>query len=191
MRTTEARIETERPSRYLSQLCRHTNQMRRRHHSHDGGGAPPEVQHVEWSDTDGTIVLNLGRCFVQATSGTLTLRIEATSEEDLLRIQDLVTKRVEGFGRRDNLKVNWQTPTDEPGEANPAPAGTVARGRRLRGTIALVVLGAVALAVHLGLGGALMAGWEWTGWVANLVLALVLVKVVALVVIGWRRRHPS
>jgi len=41
MLTAEARIETDRPSRYLAQLCRHAGQMsrpmRHRPHSHDGG----------------------------------------------------------------------------------------------------------------------------------------------------------
>lgn len=57
MLTAEARIQTERPSRYLVQLCRH-----------------------------------------------------ADSEENLQRIQSLITRNLERFGRRDHLNVNWQRP---------------------------------------------------------------------------------
>ena len=57
MLTAEAQVETERPGRYLVQLCRHASQMgqhlRQRPRTHDGGDVPPEVQHVEWSDTYG------------------------------------------------------------------------------------------------------------------------------------------
>lgn len=112
MLTAEARIVTERPSRYLVQLCRHANSMGHRILRSHAGRAPvrPDVQHVEWSDTDGTITLSSGRCTVQAGPDTLTVRVEATSEEDLQRIQELIARNLERFGRRDHLKVRWQRP---------------------------------------------------------------------------------
>jgi hypothetical protein len=56
MLTAEARVRTERPSRYVKQLCRHASRMGR-HASRMGGhvGGPPAVQHAEWSPTYGTV----------------------------------------------------------------------------------------------------------------------------------------
>jgi hypothetical protein len=114
MLTAEARIDTDRPGRYLAQLCRHAGQMgghmRHRPRTHDGGDAPPEVQHVECSDTYGIISLNWGTWTMQASPDTLTVRAEAADEENLRRIQDLVTARLGKFGRRDHLTVIWQRP---------------------------------------------------------------------------------
>ena len=41
---------------------------------------------------------------------TLTVRAEAASEESLQRVQDLITRNLERFGRREHLTVNWQRP---------------------------------------------------------------------------------
>jgi len=80
MPTAEAQIHTPRASRYLAQLCRHASQMgrpmRHRLRTHDRGDAPPEVQHVEWSDTYGIVSLTWGQWTMQATPDTLTLRAE-------------------------------------------------------------------------------------------------------------------
>ena len=114
MPTAEAQIRTDRASRYLAQLCRHASQMgrpmRHRLRAHDRGEAPPEVQHVEWSDTYGIVSLTWGQWTMQATPDTLTLRAEAADEDNLRRIQDLVAGRLGRFGRRDHLAVNWQQP---------------------------------------------------------------------------------
>ena len=114
MPTSEAHVRTERPSRYLVQLCRHIDQMGRnllrRPRSHFAGAAhaPPEVQNVEWSETHGTVNFGWGRCTMRAAPDMLTLRAEATDEEGLQRIQDLVAGRLERIGRRDQLTVSWQ-----------------------------------------------------------------------------------
>jgi hypothetical protein len=47
---------------------------------------------------------------MHAAAGTLTLRAEADSEENLRRIQDLLTARLEKIGKRVHLTVNWQPP---------------------------------------------------------------------------------
>ena len=120
MLTAEARVQTEHPARYLVQLCQHASKMgghlRHRPRSHGGGDGPLEIQHAEWSDTDGTVTLSWGQWTMRATPGTLTLRAEAGSEENLRRIQDLVTARLEKIGRRDHLTVSWQ-PTEAPAAA--------------------------------------------------------------------------
>ena len=113
MPTAQAIIETENPARYLARLGEHASQMGRRlrHHRprhHDGGEAPPQVQHAEWSGTDGIVRLNWGQWTMQAVPGALRLRAEAGNEADLRRIQDLITARLERFGTREQLKVTWQ-----------------------------------------------------------------------------------
>jgi hypothetical protein len=58
---------------------------------------------------------------MHAGPGTLTVRAEAASEESLQRVQDLITRNLERFGRRENLKVNWRrtgTPTAQSGETS-------------------------------------------------------------------------
>ncbi len=131
MLTAEARVETERPSRYLVQLCRHfTHQgqhLRHRRRTHLAGDAQarPEAQvHVEWSETHGIVDFGWGPCTMQANPDTLTLRAEATDEEHLQRVQELVTGHLDRFSRRDHLSVNWQRP--EAPQFSPAkPLGDV------------------------------------------------------------------
>jgi hypothetical protein len=114
MPTAEAQILTDRASRYLAQLCRHASQMgrpmRHRPRAHDRGDPPPEVKHVEWSDTYGIVSMSWGQWTMQATPDTLTVRAEAADEDSLRRIQDLVAERLGRFGRRDHLTVSWQQP---------------------------------------------------------------------------------
>jgi hypothetical protein len=126
MLSAEAQVQTEKPGRYLAQFCRHASQvggrLRHRPRSHGGGGTGPEMRHVEWSETKGSLVLDWGRCTLQAAPGTLTVRAEAADEENLTRIQDLVTERLEAFGRRDHLTVAWrQAPV--PGTAGDQAGG--------------------------------------------------------------------
>lgn len=114
MLIAEAQVETEQPSRYLVRLCKHASQMGRRlHHrprTHAGGQTPPEVQHVEWSGNYGIVRLSWGQWTMRATSGTLTVRAEAADQANLRRIQDLVGGRLENFGRRERVTVNWHPP---------------------------------------------------------------------------------
>ena len=112
MLTAEARIQTEQPSRYLVQLCRHASAINHKIlRLHAGKGQiSPEIKDIEWSDTHGTLTFSWGRCTMQAAPGTLTVRAEAADEENLQRTQDLITRNLERFGRRDHLKVTWQRP---------------------------------------------------------------------------------
>jgi hypothetical protein len=111
MPTAEAQVDTERANRYLAQLCRHFSNLRRhesRRHA-DEAQARPDVQvHVEWSETQGTVTFDWGRCTMQADPDALKLRAEADDEDNLQRVQDLVGEHVERFGARDQLKVSWK-----------------------------------------------------------------------------------
>ena len=112
MLAAEAQVKTEDSSRYLVQLCRHAQQVHRMRHrprNHGGDGQPPpKVQHVECSETSGMISFGWGRCTMQATPGTLTLRAEAADDESLQRVQDIVARDIERFGKRNQLTVSWQ-----------------------------------------------------------------------------------
>lgn len=127
MLTTEAHIQTNDPSRYLVQLCRHAQLAHRiphrRRSSHDGGDAQPpsKVQHVEWSQTRGTVDFGWAKCTMQATPGTLILRTEAADEDNLRRVQAIVAADIERFGTRDHLTVNWQRPASP--ATQPSDAG--------------------------------------------------------------------
>lgn len=114
MLTIEARIETGRASRYLTQLCKHATSMngahghRARSHLH---GAPERsaVQvEADWTDTSATLTFTPGgRCNLSADATTLTVHIDASDEDSLQRIQDIITNDLERFGQRDHLSVRW------------------------------------------------------------------------------------
>ncbi|MGF7234571.1 MAG: DUF2218 domain-containing protein [Frankia sp.] len=113
MLIVETQIETERPSRYLVRFCKHAASMgghrhRPRMHLADAI-ARREVQvHADWSDTHGVVTFtSWGQCTITANADTLTLRVEATDEENLRKIQDIIAKDFDRFGRRDGLTVNW------------------------------------------------------------------------------------
>lgn len=188
MPSAEARIATDRASRYLVQLCRHTDTMRRMRHrppAAHGGRQMPEVRHVEWSDTHGTVRFAEGQWILDAASDALTLYVEADDREALQRLQNGITTRLEKIGRRDGLTVTWQHPPTPPaspsGEA-PSAGGAPKSGKgKLRGatkTIGLLTVGALVVALHLGVAGAALTASAWTDWAAGGVLALIALKVV-------------
>ncbi|MFF0087623.1 DUF2218 domain-containing protein [Streptomyces canus] len=208
MPTAEAHVETERPSRYLVQLCKHFDNKGRhlgghRPRSHGGGDARasagthmtaeirPEQIHVEWTDTHGTVSLPWGTCTLQAAPGELVLRAQSPDEESLRRLQDLVTTHVTRFSRRDPLKVDWQrseatSETDGPAHP-PHPQDAVRRRRPGWSGVAAAAAVAAVVAVHLGLGGAVLAGTRWTGWVVGLVVTAVVVKLGVVGTLAVRR----
>jgi hypothetical protein len=111
----EADIRTEHAARYLARLCGHAAKMgtagRRPGHRprfHARGGTPPEVRQVDCSGAEGTVSLNWGRWTVRASPGLLAVRAEAADEDSLRRIQDLLAARLQKFGRREGLTVNWR-----------------------------------------------------------------------------------
>ena len=157
MLSAEARVETERSSRYLVQLCRHFNDEAQAH--------PEEQVHVEWSDDRGVASFGWGRCTLRAAPGALTLRAEAPDEENLQRVQHLVADHLERFGRRDHLTVTW-TPPSYPDSNGDTGVG-IGRGSRTSRPrwvkvfgIILVKFGIIALVLVLfrGLWSPLVAG---------------------------------
>jgi hypothetical protein len=117
MLTTEAVIVTDHAEQYLARLGKHMSKLGdagrgHRLRAHGGGDAshhvPPRVEHTEWSATSGTVRLDWGGWTAEADPRTLRLRAEAADEASLRRIQDMLTTRLEKFGRREHLTVTWQ-----------------------------------------------------------------------------------
>ncbi|HET6635677.1 MAG TPA: DUF2218 domain-containing protein [Streptomyces sp.] len=199
MLTAEATVPTTRAHRYLNQLCRHAVQMR--HHmpttptAHGDTQTVPKVRRAESSETEGTIEFDAGTCHLRATQDALLLRLEAQDDHGLRLLRDGLTTRLEKIGRRDSLTVDWQG--SDP-QAMSRETTTRTPSRRGRGqVIGLVAVGILVVAVHLGLGGALLESSQWAGWAADLVLAVVVLKLLVIaghVVLGrWalRRRRSS
>ena len=119
------RVETDRASRHLIEVCKHASKMQTHFHQMRSHGAaqhnPPEIQHVEWSDVDGLIRLRWGRCTLRATADALILRVEAPDQESLRQLRDFIAHRIETIGSRDRLDVRWQgseKAETEPGQTN-------------------------------------------------------------------------
>ena len=112
MQTVEAIIKTADPDRYLTRLRDHATKMGthrgHRPRRHGIGSLPPEIQHTEWSGASGTVTMNWGQWTVRGGQGMLTLRAEAADAVNLKRIQDMLTTRLENFGRRERLTVTWE-----------------------------------------------------------------------------------
>jgi hypothetical protein len=116
MPASQARVATGRAGRYLTQLCQHTGQLSklghhalsRRHGNDDGDGGPaPLPRHTDMSGADGVIDFDGGRCTLHATGEGLELNAEAGDQQQLDRIQEAITGRLERIGRRDSLTVIW------------------------------------------------------------------------------------
>jgi hypothetical protein len=138
-----------------------------------------------------------GRCSLEATPEILEVRVEATDEDGLRRIQEGIRGRLETIGSQDRLQVTWEAPLalttvrDQDGGTSEPAAGPAGRGRSLRnwllgGAGALLVVGHHGLGIVLGIVGlgaigAALAGGRLTGWTgtaADILLALIVLKVV-------------
>lgn len=80
------------------------------------------MRRTECSGTEGTVSLNWGQWTMRAIPGLLVIRAEAADEDSLRRIQDLLTARLQKFGRREHLAVTWRP-------SAPAAAGPEAEAR--------------------------------------------------------------
>jgi hypothetical protein len=194
-----ATVATSRPSRYLTQLCRHVEQLSRHahHRPHLQRGNPEHTPpgadaRVTWSDTAGAIDLGWGRCTLTADDNALVLHAEAHDDADLQRLQALLSARLQQFGRRDHLTVTWQPiPTPVPAAASDRSQDKTGAGRRrsARGTVALVAVGVLVVGLHVALGAAAIATPRWTSPALDVVLAVVVVKLLVSVVLARRNVH--
>jgi cytochrome P450 len=114
MFSAEARIRTDRASRYLTQLCRHTAHISGRHRGEGAATATP--RRAECSDTNGLIEFARGRCTLRATGEELVLLAEADDQQQLRLMQDAIATRVQRIGRRDQLSLTWRPGSAAPGQ---------------------------------------------------------------------------
>lgn len=91
MQVAEARVSTDQPGRYLSQLCKHFAHK-----------LPVELQ-----ETTGNIPFSFGTCHLRAEAGTLILRCEAPDSESLNRLCDVIANHLVRFAWREPPEVNW------------------------------------------------------------------------------------
>ncbi len=61
--------------------------------------------HADHSGDTGTATMNWGQLTLQATSGELTVRADAASQDDLQRILDMTASRRQTFARRERLDI--------------------------------------------------------------------------------------
>lgn len=115
MLTSEARVRTDRASRYLTQLSDHGSKMRlaafhhrRDHQAHAAGDGPASVQRAQSDGTEGVIDFGWGRCTLVATADELVLTIQAEDQSGLRRIEEGIAARLQRIGRRDRLTVIWR-----------------------------------------------------------------------------------
>ncbi|MEV0729439.1 DUF2218 domain-containing protein [Polymorphospora sp. NPDC050346] len=94
MLSSEARIVTDRPGRYLTQLCRHF----------------AHKITTEWTDERGFADFGFGTCTLLAEDGALVLRAEGADEPGLSRVEYVVGDHLERFAARDGLTAHWSRP---------------------------------------------------------------------------------
>ena len=135
MLTAEARVETDRPGRYLTQLCQHLSNRGRhlgtgkgrlsRHRPGSQGDHPRPVSaeqvQVECTETEGTIMFPGGRCTMQANDDALLLRAEAADGAALEFIEGLIGSHLARFSRREPVTVTWH-PAEAPAQPSPGAA---------------------------------------------------------------------
>jgi hypothetical protein len=109
MVASSARVATERPTRYLKQLCEHFADSGRRHSGQEFD--------VTFDDREGFInfapVIS-GSCRLNAREeGVLVLGARGTEQAALERVQRVVAKHLERFGQSDGLKVEWGAASEQ------------------------------------------------------------------------------
>ncbi|WP_433473677.1 DUF2218 domain-containing protein [Spirillospora sp. CA-142024] len=191
--SAQAHVQTQRAGRYLTQLGKHSHQMSlRTFHKPHRPGTPPKVQNAEWSDTDAMIDFGWGRCTLRATATELILRAEATDQERLQQIQNGIAARLERIGRRDQLTVTWHQETPPPLTSSQTSAPPRQEPLRRHFTTALLAAAIVlVIALHLSLGGALLADQRWTNGAIGIAIVAALMKAVILGRVALRRRKDS
>jgi hypothetical protein len=133
--SAQTRIRTPNAAAYLARLYGHLVKLAtsRRFPRHGpqthAGGQPPAVLHTEHTPDAGTITLTWGQLTLHATADELTIRADASSHENLQRIQDMTAGRLHKFGRRERLDIRWTPVTGTAsGQQQPGPPATGQHG---------------------------------------------------------------
>jgi hypothetical protein len=91
--TTRAEVATEKPVPYMRQLCKHFGH---------------KIE-ASYDDDSGYIQFDFGRCELHALSDRLALVVSAADQEDHERMERVIGSHLERFGKRDELRVDWQS----------------------------------------------------------------------------------
>jgi uncharacterized protein len=91
MPTSEARVATHTPARYLGQLCKHFEHK-----------LP-----VTLTGDTGSIAFAMGTCRLATDTDVLILRAEAADQEALAQVQDVVARHLVRFAFREPPQIEW------------------------------------------------------------------------------------
>lgn len=182
MPIAEVRIDTDRPSRYLVQFCKHVAAMGsgRGHQLRTHGDRASETGRVtiraEWSDTWGTVTFDpWGTYHLQARDTVLLVRVQAPSHDSLARIEEIVTADLGRFSRQE-LSISWHSIGTELAEKQRITAKHPTRRLLRRTPWLLALVGVLIVAAHLGAGGYVLTRW---GWPLAVVIAIAAVGMLA------------
>lgn len=110
MVVSRARVATERPASYLTQLCEHFADTSQRHSAQEF--------EVTFDDHEGFIdfapVIGATCSLDAREKGVLVLDVSATDTAALDRVQRIVGKHLGRFARGDELTVEWTSAADRP-----------------------------------------------------------------------------
>jgi hypothetical protein len=96
MLSSQARVVTDQPARYVKQLV-----------SHLGHRVTTSVA----DDGTGLVEFERGRCTLAPEAGVLVLAAVAEDDETMARLQDVVGRHLERFGAKAGLSVDWSPVT--------------------------------------------------------------------------------
>jgi hypothetical protein len=110
MLASTARVATERSMTYLRQLCEHFADASQRHSTQEFD--------VSFDDHEGFIafapVVSGSCCLDARQEGLLVVEASGSDQTGLERVQRIVTKHLERFGRSEGLTVEWRPSTERP-----------------------------------------------------------------------------
>lgn len=89
-----ATFETDKPHRYMEQLCHHF-----------GRKVP-----AQYDADSGWVAFSFGRCDMTAESQKLTLRANAKDQSQLDQVVQVMTSHLERFAFRENPTLAWNKP---------------------------------------------------------------------------------
>ncbi|MFC0545285.1 DUF2218 domain-containing protein [Kutzneria chonburiensis] len=91
--TTQALVATDRPSRYLVQLCKHFGH---------------KIQTV-WTEHEGELYFDFGTAVLRTRPEGLHITCTTGDAEALDRLADVVERHLVRFGAKDELVVAWSS----------------------------------------------------------------------------------
>ncbi len=91
MRASIADVATRAGGRYMVQLCKHF----------------AHKLPASFDEKSGTLEFPFGACALRAEPEKLRLTVEAASDEDLGRMEDVIARHLERFAHKEPLQIAW------------------------------------------------------------------------------------